>query len=273
LNPIYKILQYLSLDVVVGSIGSSILAVKVLDVRLPLIYWLILPICVWIIYTSDHLLDALKLKELAGKGRHNFHFIHRKTISVFLGFAVIISLILVFQQFDRLMIIFGFILGIGIAFYLLANYYISRIFKYFPREFLIAAGYIAGTWGIPILWKLPVINTSQEFIIYSYFLVILSIPLVYSIYEYKSDILNSFISFATTFGIKTTEVTIAMVLILSLLFSLVSFLLERQCYSFLMAFMILILLVVKIFRNRLSRNENYRTIADSLNFLPFILLL
>lgn len=273
LNHIYKILQYLSVDVAIGSIGSSILAVKVFEVRLPISYWLILPVCVWIIYTSDHLLDALKVKNQAEMGRHYYHFIHRKTISILLGITVIISTILIFQHLDKETIFYGFSLGFLVMAYLLVNHYLSETFRFFPRECIIAFGYMAGTWGVPFLSKYPLITKAQYLFLISYFLIILSIPLLYSIYENKSDMVNGFVSFSTVYGIKITEYSISIILALSVFLSTYSFvLIHKYCYFLLLA-MALTLFGVLIFRKNLFFNEKYRTISESLNFLPFILLL
>jgi hypothetical protein len=273
LNRIYKILQYLSLDVAIGSIGSSILAVKVFDVRLTAFYWLILPVCVWIIYTSDHLLDALKVKNQATMGRHYFHYLHLKYLSVFLVLSIIFSIILIFQHLDRKTIIYGLILCYLIISYLLLNHFISEIFRFFPREFVIAIGYIAGTWGIPILLKYPFITMSQILILISYFLIILSIPLLYSIYEYKSDLVNGFISYSTVFGIKIAEYSIFVILGLSLILSAYSFIIIHQYCYLIILFMGFTLFWEVLFRKRLFLNEMYRIISDSMNFLPFILLI
>ncbi|HEY4785821.1 MAG TPA: UbiA family prenyltransferase [Bacteroidales bacterium] len=272
LNHIYKIFQYLSLDVALGSIGSSVLAVKTIGVTLPSVYWLILPLCVWIIYTSDHLLDALKVREEATMGRHLFHFIHRKAIAIFLCLAGALAILLILRFLDGNTIIFGAFISFLIFLYLLSNHFASRVFRYFPRELIIAAGYTAGTWGIPILSKYPLINRSDLLFFLNNFLIILSIPLLYSIYEYDADRMAGFVSFATSFGVKITELTVLAILALSSLVSAWSVFFLQENIGFIMLLMTIALLVILFFRRKFSINEKYRIIGDSTTFLPFLLL-
>lgn len=206
-------------------------------------------------------------------GRHYFHFIHRKVMSVLLGLSIIITNILIFQFLDKKTIIYGLVLSFLIILYLLVNYFICEIFRFFPREFIIAIGYIAGTWGIPFFSKYPTVTKEQYLLLISYSLIILTIPLLYSIYEYKSDILNGFISFSTVFGIKIAEYSISTILALSVILSTYSFVLIHKFCYFLILVMGFTLFSEVLFRKWLFINEKYRTIAESMNFLPFILLL
>ena len=51
---------------------------------------------VWFIYTLDHLLDALNLKENASTRRHTIHYVHQKRIKTILVFVAIILGIMAF---------------------------------------------------------------------------------------------------------------------------------------------------------------------------------
>jgi 4-hydroxybenzoate polyprenyltransferase len=266
-------LQYLSIDVAIGCTGSSLLAVKALNIKLPVIYWFILPLCVWIIYTTDHLLDAFKLKEMATMGRHYFHYKKRKIIMVFLTIAAIISIILILKLLNTKFIIFGIITYILILIYLLLNFFKNKIFKYFPRELIITLGYMAGTWGIPIMLKLTSLTKSNFIVFLSHFMIIFSIPILYSIYEYDSDKAVGFISFATTYGLKLSIITVYFLLIISAILSTFSVLFCNSYIGFILITMALFLYMVLRFRKILKNNENYRIMSDSTSFLPFLLLL
>ena len=257
----------------IGSLGSSILAVKVIGVKLPILYWLILPLCVLMIYTSDHLLDGLKVKDKATMGRHYFHYLHRKTITVFLVLIAALSMVLIMLNLDNHMIFYGFFIYFIILSYILSNHFVNRIFKFFPRELIITIGYMAGTWGFAFLSKYPSIRHSDILIFIDHFLIILSIPLLYSIYEYDADKRDGFISFATTFGIKITGVIAFIILTISVSVSTVYFILNDLFPALILISMAMCLFTVIIFQKKLSSNENYRIIGDSVNFLPFLLLI
>jgi 4-hydroxybenzoate polyprenyltransferase len=263
----------LSIDVAIGSIGSSVLAVNVLNVKLPLFYWLILPLCVWIIYTSDHLLDAFKIKDKAISGRHKFHFIHRKKIIFALFLAGMLSVFLIERHLEKEMVVLGFCIYFFILVYLLSNHFANKIFKFLPREVIIAAGYIAGTWGIPLLVKSPFVSRYDWLFLLNHFLIILTIPLLYSIFEYTADESSGFISFSTTFGTKVASILVTVLLVISSLVSGISYIILHNSISIILFAMSGMLFLTLFYRKKLMVDEKYRTICDSTNFLPFLLLI
>lgn len=262
----------MSIDVAIGSIGSSVLAVKVLNAKLPFFYWLILPMCVWIIYTTDHLLDAFKVKDKAVSGRHSFHFRYRKRIMLALFLTAIVSVFLIERNLEKEMVILGLCIYFFILTYLLSNYLASKVFKFFPREVIIAVGYMAGTWGIPLIAKYPFISRYEWLILFNHFIIILSIPLLYSIYEYGADKAGGFISFSTSFGIKTAGILVWVLLGISTLVSGVSFIFFHRHVSGILLMMSGMLLFALVYKRKLMANEKYRTVCDTANFLPFLLL-
>lgn len=272
MNRIFNIASYLSLDVVLGSVGSSILAVKVLGVSLPAAYWFVLPLCVWIIYTCDHLLDAYKLQEGAVMGRHYFHHVHRAAIAISLMVAMALTLVLI-AGLGTDVILYGLGIGVLVLAYLLTNHVANGSFKFFPREPIIAIGYMAGTWGVPLLMKYPHIRLSHLLFLCNHFLIILSIPLLFSVYEYEADTLGKFVSFATSFGVDVAETTVVAILTMSMSVSSVSFFAGERVLSAMLFGMALCLMVIVLFRKRLSANENYRAMSDSVNVIPFLLLI
>ncbi len=91
--PFLRLLNTLSIDVVIGSIFSSYLVVKLLDVEPTWAFWIVLPVSVWIIYTLDHIIDAYRLKKQANTFRHFFHYQYKKTIIVTIAIISILNFI------------------------------------------------------------------------------------------------------------------------------------------------------------------------------------
>ncbi|MEM8892840.1 MAG: hypothetical protein AAGD28_32975, partial [Bacteroidota bacterium] len=87
MNKFFHTLRLLSLDVVMGSLCSAYMVVLLLEVEVPLIFWVALPISVWVIYTADHLLDAYRLKDQAHTPRHLFHNTYFRPITAVFLFA------------------------------------------------------------------------------------------------------------------------------------------------------------------------------------------
>ncbi|MEZ5145535.1 MAG: hypothetical protein R2759_00215 [Bacteroidales bacterium] len=72
------------------AILSAAFASRIFSVTPGVAYWFILPIAVWVVYTSDHLVDAYRLKEKAHTPRHLFH--HQNfQIARPAGFCIIIG--------------------------------------------------------------------------------------------------------------------------------------------------------------------------------------
>jgi len=259
--------------VAIGSAGSSVLAVKVLNVKLPAAYWFVLPLCVWIIYTADHLLDSIKINNQPETGRHYFHFLYRKVLFFLICLLGILSFILILRIFNKDIIIYGSCLFSIILIYLLSNYFIQKIFKFFPRELFIALGYIAGTWCIPLISAYPEIRFIYFLALFNHFLIIFSIPVIYSIYEYMSDTENNSISFTTSFGIKNAKNFVLFTIIFAIVISTASLLFIHQNFYLILLIMEIILFIILISGEKFSKNEYYRTIADSINYLPFLLLI
>lgn len=263
-------MQYLSIDVALGSVGSSVLAAKVVGAKLPWSYWLMLPLCVWIIYTTDHLLDALKLKDRASMGRHRFHYLHIKSIGIFLGLAVLISIVLMLTL-NIHTLVFGMFVYTFLMLYFSITHFRNRFFRVFPRELVVAFGYMVGTWGVPMLSRYLSISKMDYLLLLDHFLIIFSIPLLYAICEYEADIAGGFVSFATAFGIEATSIVVSVSLTIAALLSIFSFIAMEGFVSIVLMLMTLIMAVVFTFRKKLAV-ENLRTISDSVPFLPFLLL-
>ena len=86
--------RLLSLDVVLGACVSTLFVAKYLGVVLPNLVVVALGVAVWVIYTTDHLLDGSKAVSTPLTRRHQFHQKNRKPIFfilvlvMFVGFVV-----------------------------------------------------------------------------------------------------------------------------------------------------------------------------------------
>lgn len=68
--------QNLSLDIVAGVACAAAFAVSVTGAAMPLLWWVLLPLATWVVYSADHLLDALRTGAGAQQSRHRFY--HRR---------------------------------------------------------------------------------------------------------------------------------------------------------------------------------------------------
>jgi len=91
----YKIIRHLSIDVGIGSAAMMYLVAGYLDRHVAGIYYFLLSLLTWLIYTTDHLMDARNIKHEASTPRHRFHQIYYKPIltAAIIGFFLFVGLI------------------------------------------------------------------------------------------------------------------------------------------------------------------------------------
>ena len=70
---IYRYLRILSVDVVIGACISAIFIANYIGVSIQIAPLFTLAVCVWLIYTADHLMDAYHIKHKPHSLRHFYH--------------------------------------------------------------------------------------------------------------------------------------------------------------------------------------------------------
>ena len=167
---IWRYINLLSLDVVIGAMAGMLFFVDLLDVQVPIILYLVLGMAVWCIYTLDHLLDARKIVHLASSDRHRFHQQHSKALSLLLATVVLAGFGIItyfeelhFMRWPGLLLAFLMLFWMGIlhvlgkklswlkelstAVFYVAGIALAPFFYNFPNEvpkafFLLAGGYV-----------------------------------------------------------------------------------------------------------------------------------
>ena len=104
--------EVLSIDICIGVLGAGALAQSVFESRMKAAWWFLLPISVWVVYTADHLLDALKVGAGSANHRHRFHHRHRKTLTTLAAIAATGSLAVAVIHLRELVILGGFLIGL-----------------------------------------------------------------------------------------------------------------------------------------------------------------
>ena len=86
----------------------------------------VLSLCIWIIYTIDHLLDGKKLREKSPMPRHHSHFKNQRILIVLIIVSCIVSLFLVLFKLKTDYYHFGLGLGLLTALHFVVNHYFAR---------------------------------------------------------------------------------------------------------------------------------------------------
>lgn len=266
----FRILRALSLDVVLGGLAVGSLACRHFEVTLPLAWWLVLALSIWIVYSLDRLLDAARLHGRASTFRHRFHYRHFYKISLAVAIATGIAFYLSLLYLNRHIWLGGIGLVIFCAFYLaLAQWRLAGI----PREPLVAIGYTGGILLGPVLSTTRSLAWHDSTFIILIFLAALLNLLVFAHFEKGIDQRDSQTSLALMLSGKTFHYLILLVLLLEALCLLVFIYLQVDLDWAVIVILGIVapfpILVLKL-KNIFALRERYRIYCDSIFSLCFL---
>jgi len=261
---VYKWINILSLDIVVGALCSCIFFSRVFGVEVLLPEYGVLGITVWILYTLDHLLDAYRIKDKASTQRHHFHQTNFKILSI----AVVIGgcLVIILLQMVRSELLYrGAILILLAVLYLVGHRKLRLI-----KEWLGALLYTAGV-ALPTFPGRQ-LSPPEIFAVVAFLLTAYNNLLIFSWFDEDSDRLDKQPSITTSLGAD-------LVLLLTKgLVSLASIgtgfmFIYYHAYSFLLlTAMNLVLLLIVLLPSYFKQDSRYRMLGDAVFFLPSIAL-
>jgi hypothetical protein len=269
---ILRLVNALSLDVVVGSLMCSLFVSKLMNTSPGWAYWILLPVAVWIIYTIDHLIDAFRLEENASTYRHKFHFIHRNVLGIIIIILLLGAVIILINWLEKSILIFGIGLSVFTVFYLAYLFFAAHKSLQISKEVFVSLIYVFGIWGGQLVLVNYKMDIGQFLLFIIFLLLVLADVLVLSYFEIDSDRIDSHQTFAVKYGeIKTRQVIVILVFITLFLDIYLVVFESKHLYRimaklFMMMGLILMLLLSypKFFR----RNEMYRYLAEALFWIP-----
>ncbi len=138
----------LSLDVVLGAAGGGLLAERAAGARMSVAWWLALLATVWVVYATDHLLDARPARGPLLAYRHRFHRLHAREVTWALGVATALAGAAALALPPKVLA-FGATLLLGTLVYLASAQ--GLWLPGLPKEPVAALVYAAGIWGGPLL--------------------------------------------------------------------------------------------------------------------------
>lgn len=269
----YRYIRILSLDIVAGAMASLCFAANVMEVELHRSYYIILGITVWLIYTADHLMDGARTKGKSLSETHNFFYRFQIPLVLVFLILLILDFRLVVYRLDQRIVEFGMAPALATVFYLLLNRYYGQASRwFFIKELWISLIYTIAIWGGPVILAGDSMNTSQLLLASSFFLVISSNVLIYSIYERELDAREGTRSLVRDFGLTVSLNTSLLVLIISLLLSLIAYLFfdAGLIHWVLLTIIPATLLLIIRFPYFFSENNRYGIMADLVIVLFFL---
>lgn len=268
----YRIFNALSFDVAVGACISAAFVASWQEVSLSWITLLVLGICVWIIYTLDHLIDAKSIRHRPHTFRHRFHQEHFKAILSAVVIAGITELVLLFYL-PHPILIWGMCLLLIVVLYFLLLW-LLRFQKVYHKEVLIAMVYSCGIF-LPSLSisKFP-LDKPWGLLFLQVFLIALSNLLIFSVLETKSDILDEQKSLATILGGMKTKQILWLLLIVGMAIAFIGMLVAESRNAMAHGTLLLMNLVLSLILILPSwrKNDNYRFIGDGVFYIPLVFI-
>ena len=120
LHRLYQYINILSLDVVAGAVTGALFFGELLQVPIDPFVLAALALTVWIIYTLDHLRDAMTIPRIASADRHRFHQRHfRIMVAMVVVVGAVDMTIIGFLSYDVLRA--GMALGLIVLLYLITQ--------------------------------------------------------------------------------------------------------------------------------------------------------
>jgi 4-hydroxybenzoate polyprenyltransferase len=275
---IYRYLHFLSIDIVLGALASSCFAAQLFGADPGWIWWINLALTVWLLYTGDHMLDALRHKKKVEREMHYFMLKHRKSVIYSLGVVAVVNFILIINLLDKETFKYALVLaGLVLLFYAMRHVFRKNRILQIPGEFFVMLLYMAGTWLGPAVAFEGGFDTGHGMIALIFLGVLMMNLGVISLYDIKLDSRMGIASLANLFGIKRTRNLLLGTAIAIYLVSLLQFLvfeMDRYSqYALILTGMTTILLLVLYYPSRFRKNDYFRLAADAVLMMGFLALL
>lgn len=177
-------LEVLSIDICIGVLGAGALAQSVFKSAMKPAWWVLLPLAVWVVYTLDHLFDALKVGPDSANHRHRFHYKHLKILASLTILAGIITLGGAIVYLRELVILGGLMVG-GVAFIHVLLAYWGRV--RFGKELSVGLIYVSGVTFVPILNRTVGLGAFEYFFLAGLLLAAYLNLFMNSVIEYTID--------------------------------------------------------------------------------------
>ena len=262
----YQYINILSLDVVAGAVIGSLFFARISGASVSLYSLLALALTVWIIYTLDHLRDAMFISDVASTDRHRFHQKHFRRITIILVAIAVIDFAVIWFVPQRVLL-----LGLGLWFVVAIYLALQRQLK-FMKEFFVACLYTAGL-------LIPTIGASEwdwiavHYVLAGkYFITAWMNLLLFSLIDFNDDRQHQQHSFVTWFGPESTRYGIVFLGLLNISSGVWVWSYDhRIALTFIT--MNILLLAILYFEKHLTANNLYRIAGDAVFYIPVFYLL
>lgn len=275
---IYRRINFLSLDIVAGALGSSCLAARLLEAKPGWAWWITLACTVWLLYMGDHVLDAWKHRKKSERELHHFIFRNRRILLYVMGIVAVVNMLLIFNFMERSFLKYAFTLaGLVLLFYAMRHLFRKNRVFFIPGEVFVLLLYMAGTWLGPVVSRGVEFGPPQILMAIIYAAVLLMNLGVISLYDIQLDSRLGIASLAHYLGRRSTKKMLAVTGVIVYLLSVLQFLvygLDRYTqFALILSGMATVLLLILYLPSYFRKNDYYRWTADAVLWMGFLALL
>ncbi len=271
----YKLARNLSLDIVLGSCVGALFVAHYLSVDLLWAPLCCLAICIWLIYTVDHLLDAHKTKHSASSERHLFHQQYFKQL-------VLVCLLLagVGAWISRQLVDLTFFMGLFLTMLVLVYFWFLKLFEHklsYHKEIFAAFLYGSGIFLGPLSLSSQPWSLDVAVLYFQFLLIALINLLIFSMFERDIDERDQHISMVRALGkVATNRLIGALIMGGGVISSLMLFHYYHDPKVFnaqvILGIMLLTLTLIFSRENYFGLKERYRILGDAVFFYPLLLI-
>ncbi len=258
----YRTLSVLSIDVVVGAVCGAVFFTEVFHQRTEPLPLVALAITVWVVYTLDHLSDAISKRRAGQTWRRSFHYTNRKKLLLFVIAGLVINSIIAWYLPIEILKA-GFMLIIPVAAYLLLQHRIQWL-----KEIMVAILYTGGIL-VPSAARVT-FQFENVMLVVAFMGIACSNLLIFSRYDYAADLAENRNSFVTVWGLDRSALVIRLILagtILCLLFT------GMKLPTFILLTMTFLHWILFASEEYFGRKQLFRFTGDAIFFLPACILL
>lgn len=267
-------LRHLSIDVALGASSMMALVAAFLEVEIDAIYYFLLFLITWLIYTTDHLMDARNIPHEANTPRHRFHQKHYKPILTASIIGIFIFIVLIPRDIGSGLLRYALVLSGLVLLYFLSLIWARKTqFRYVLKELFIALCYMVGVSLVPVATAWPV-DFYAWLLLFRIFMLALSNLFLFSMFEIHPDVKDRHPSAIKFFGINVLNGILHVVLPLQALGSIyLMYTMDRWQYPLLLFIMNSMLMLLFYFPKPFKRNEWYRVFGDGVFLVPALYFL
>ena len=262
---VLKLINHLSIDVVVGGVASYYFFCTFFQVNASVITASLLGMAIWCIYTLDHLIDARQLKDTTADSRHTFHHKYFTELTLLVA-GVIVTALAILPKLDMATLLAGVKVAGWVVLYFISIHLLPWK-RMAHKEFTIGMLYTTGILVGPLSLYQGDFKSVHYVMIAAFQLVVWYNLIAFSLRDVSHDEQHGFSSLATALGQLVTKRMLSVLEVIIATSALALLLYNR---GDLMLLVVLMQLTIRLATRHVDEPLYFRIVADAVFVLPTV---